>query len=201
MFWQGWGWVSRPHCPSARAAVGAASAASPARPWTASAWPASPAGTGPSARNPAHPASTARAASSCVPAADVGRSATRRRGPARTVRLAGWDPGTPRIRPPVLAEFPCSGSQRADASLSVLVAATAPAPQALSAMDASTSAPSVLRGAATPCQEFVSARQATGEPGNARSGAGLGSHSSRGHFPPFLSLPAAMTPAQKDIMA
>ena len=91
----------------------------------------------------------------------------------------------PRIRPPVLAGGPCSGAQRADASHSVLAAATAPAPRAPSAMDASSSAPNVLQGAATPCRESASARRATGEPGNAGSGAGLGVHSPRGHFPSF----------------
>ncbi|XP_074701594.1 scavenger receptor class F member 1 isoform X2 [Strix aluco] len=137
--------------------VGAASAASPAHPWTASAWPASPAGMGPSARNPAHPASTARAASSHVPAAGVGRPVTQRPGPVCTVIPAGWDP-----------------------------AATAPALWAPSEMDASSSAQSVFRGAATPCRELASARRATGEPGNTRSRAGPGPRSPREHFPPFF---------------
>lgn len=108
---RGWGWASKPHCPSARAAVGAASAANLAHPWMASAWPANPAGTGPSARTPVSLASTAKAASSCVPAAGTGTSVTLRLGSAHAVSPAGWDPGIPRMRPPVLRWGHCSGVQ------------------------------------------------------------------------------------------
>lgn len=193
-FFGGMGRMPKPRHPCARAAAGTASAASPARPWMASAWRASPAGTGPCARSAAPPASTARAASSRAPAAGTGTPAMRRPGRACTASLAGWDPGTPPATASLGAgcgreSYGCPGGGPGTLTPPrfVSAAATAPAPRAPLGTGASSSAPSAFGGAATPYRVPASARPATGDPGNVGRGAGQGPPSP-GAFPLLSSL-------------
>lgn len=168
VFLGGWGWVSRPHCPSRSlrsCSCGSCKRSQPCSPVDGFCLACQPGWNGTLCQEPCAPGFHGEGCLQPCPRCRRGEVCDPETGSCPHCEPGWTGPRYVWGEPSAPHGDPSSRVPWAEALLSVLAAATAPAPWAPSARDASKSAPSALRGAATLCPEFVYARRATGEPG------------------------------------